>query len=47
MDKEKARELLASERQRTQRLLAEMAAAGQADRTEANEPGDMLSLIHI
>jgi DnaK suppressor protein len=41
MDKEKARELLAAERQRTQRLLTEMAAEGEADRTEANEPGDM------
>ncbi len=41
MDTDRARELLHSERLRTQRLLAEVAEAGQDDRTAADQSGDM------
>jgi DnaK suppressor protein len=41
MDDERARELLASERLRTQRLLTDVTAERQADRTAANQEGDM------
>jgi DnaK suppressor protein len=41
MDDNKARELIASERQRTERLLADLTGEGQADRTAANQEGDM------
>ncbi len=41
MDTYRARELLAEERLRTQRLLAEVAAEGDADRAAANQSGDM------
>jgi DnaK suppressor protein len=41
MDQETARALLRSDRARTQRLLAEVTGAGQADRTAADQPGDM------
>ncbi len=41
MDPGRARELLERERRRTQERLDEMLRQGQADRTAANEPGDM------
>ena len=41
METAKARELLRSERRRTEQLLSDMAAAGGADRTAANQDGDM------
>ena len=41
MDDERARELLASERLRTERLLTDLTAERQADRTAANQEGDM------
>ncbi len=41
MDQAKAQELLRSDRLRTEKLLAEMRASGDADRTAANQPGDM------
>ena len=41
MDTAKARELLASDRLRTQQLLGELTARGQDDRAAANQPGDM------
>jgi DnaK suppressor protein len=41
METAKARELLRSERVRTERLLSDMATAGGADRTAANQSGDM------
>jgi DnaK suppressor protein len=41
MNDERARELLASERLRTQRLLTDLTAEQQADRTAANQEGDM------
>jgi DnaK suppressor protein len=41
MDTAKAKELLRLDRLRTQRLLTELAARGQEDRTAANQPGDM------
>jgi DnaK suppressor protein len=41
MDDERARELLASERLRTERLLADLAAQRQDDETAANQDGDM------
>jgi DnaK suppressor protein len=41
MDDERARELLAAERLRTQRLLSDLATDRQNDRTAANQDGDM------
>ena len=41
MDNEKASRLLTEERRRTQRLLADLGEEKQADRTAADEPGDM------
>jgi DnaK suppressor protein len=41
MDDDKARELIASERLRVKRLLADLTGEGQADRTAANQEGDM------
>jgi DnaK suppressor protein len=41
MEASKARDLLASERQRTERLLGDLAGAGEADRTAANQTWDM------
>ena len=41
MDTVRATELLRVERRRTEELLAEMNAAGRADRTAANQDGDM------
>jgi DnaK suppressor protein len=41
MDDERARELVASERLRTERLLTDLTADRQADRTAANQEGDM------
>lgn len=41
MDTDKARELLASDRRRTQQRLDDLNAARQADRTAADQPGDM------
>src|SRR6185312_3628909 len=41
MDDERARELLASERLHTERLLADLAAQRQDDETAANQEGDM------
>lgn len=41
MEPGKAKELLRSDRLRTQQLLAEVMAAGEADRSAADEPGDM------
>jgi DnaK suppressor protein len=41
METTHAKELLLAERRRLEQLLSESAAAGQADRTAANEPGDM------
>ncbi len=41
MDQGRARELLTSERTRVTRLLSETVAAGNEDRAEANEPGDL------
>lgn len=41
MEPGKAKELLRSDRLRTQKLLAEVMAAGEADRSAADEPGDM------
>jgi DnaK suppressor protein len=41
MDDERARALLRSERGRVEQLLADTTGAGQEDRTEANEPGDL------
>jgi DnaK suppressor protein len=41
MDYGKAKELLGAERLRVERLLADTAEDGTADRTAANEPGDM------
>jgi DnaK suppressor protein len=41
MDDDRARELIASERLRAQRLLSDLAAEGGADRTAANQDGDM------
>lgn len=41
MDQAKAQELLRSDRLRTEQLLADMRASGVADRTAADQPGDM------
>ena|SRR5579872_1549289 len=41
MDEDRARTLLRAERTRVQALLRESLEAGQEDRAEANEPGDM------
>jgi RNA polymerase-binding transcription factor len=41
VDPVRARQLLESERQRTQRRLDELLDRGQDDRSAANEPGDM------
>lgn len=41
METAKAKELLHSERLHTEELLADMTAAGRADRTAANQSGDM------
>jgi DnaK suppressor protein len=41
MENAKAKELLRLERKRTEELLADMTAAGRADRTAANQEGDM------
>jgi DnaK suppressor protein len=41
MDDDRARELLASERLRTERLLADVTEEREADRTAANQEGDM------
>jgi DnaK suppressor protein len=41
VDHAKAQELLRSDRRRTEQLLADMRATGGADRTAADEPGDM------
>ena len=41
MEADRARALLASERQQTQQRLADLREAREADRTGANQPGDM------
>ena len=41
MDEHRARALLRAERTRVQGLIGETVAAGQADRTAANEPGEI------
>ena len=41
MDEAKARRLLSAERARVETLLAATTAAGQADRSAADEPGDL------
>jgi DnaK suppressor protein len=41
MDEHRARALLRSERTRVQGLIGETVAAGQEDRSAANEPGEM------
>ena len=41
METAKAKELLRVERHRTEELLADMTTAGRADRTAANQDGDM------
>jgi DnaK suppressor protein len=41
MEEERARTLLGAERARVQQLLRDTTGAGQDDRAEANEPGDM------
>ena len=41
MEDDRARELLAAERKRVEKLLGETGAAGQQDRVEADEPGDL------
>jgi DnaK suppressor protein len=41
MEIARAKELLRSERLRTEQLLTDVAAGGQADRTAANQSGDM------
>ncbi len=41
MENAKARELLGAERRRVEQLIADMDEAGAADRTAANQPGDM------
>ena len=41
MDDERARSLLRAERRRVETLLAETVSAGQDDRSEANQPGDL------
>jgi DnaK suppressor protein len=41
MDDDRARELIASERLRTQRLLSDLSEERRADRTAANQEGDM------
>jgi DnaK suppressor protein len=41
MDDDRAKELLASERLRTERLLADVTEEREADRTAANQEGDM------
>ena len=41
MEDDRARALLAAERKRVEKLLSETRAAGQQDRAEADEPGDM------
>jgi DnaK suppressor protein len=41
MEAGKARELLSSERIRTQQLLADLVVAAEADRVAADQPGDM------
>ena len=41
MDEERARGLLATERLRAQRLLTDLTTEQQADRTAANQEGDM------
>ena len=41
MDHDEASRLLTEERRRTQQLLAELTQEKQADRTAADEPGDM------
>jgi DnaK suppressor protein len=41
MDEQKARGLLEVDRRETQRRLDELLGEGQADRSAANEPGDM------
>ena len=41
MERAKAEELLRAERLRVENLLGEVEAAGESDRSAANEPGDM------
>ena len=41
MDHAKAQRLLRSDRRRTEQLLADMRVSGGADRTAADQPGDM------
>ncbi|HEX3947857.1 MAG TPA: hypothetical protein VHW47_09125 [Acidimicrobiales bacterium] len=41
MDDQRARELLQAERERVQGLLADTTSAGDDDRDQANQPGDM------
>jgi DnaK suppressor protein len=41
MDNDRAKELLAAERLRIERLLTEMTEEGEADRTAADQDGDM------
>jgi len=41
MEEDRARALLAAERTRVEQLLRETLAAGQEDRSAANEPGDL------
>jgi DnaK suppressor protein len=41
MDEKRARSLLRAERSRVENLLKETTGAGQEDRSEANEPGDL------
>jgi DnaK suppressor protein len=41
MDEERARTLLRAERDRVAQLLRDTTGAGQDDRAEANQPGDM------
>jgi DnaK suppressor protein len=41
MEHERAQQLLSKDRERTQALIDELSAEGQADRAAANQPGDM------
>ena len=41
MEIDRAQELLLTERRRVEQLLKDTSEAGQADRTAANQPGDM------
>jgi DnaK suppressor protein len=41
MEHERAQQLLSQDRERTQALIDELSAEGQADRAAANQPGDM------